>query len=206
MLFTHRDFPSVKQQHVEGAQLFATRQDMVQAIAPRNGIVAELGVGLCEFSEFLINTLHPVKFFAFDLYDLEKYKMRWGKPTTEWLNNLSHLEFCKQRFAHWSDIVYMEVGFSHELLAKHHDRSFDLIYVDAGHTYDDVKNDVAQAVKKVKPSGQLIFNDYTLVNPLLEVEYGVVQVVNELLETGEWKVAGFALERTMFCDIALIQT
>jgi hypothetical protein len=33
--------------------------------------------------------------------------------------------------------------------------------------------------------------------------YGVVQVVNELVTSSNWRVIGFALQQHMFCDIAL---
>jgi hypothetical protein len=36
-----------------------------------------------------------------------------------------------------------------------------------------------------------------------EVPYGVVQVVNELIVSRGYEIIGFALEKNMFCDIAV---
>ncbi|WP_200374272.1 class I SAM-dependent methyltransferase [Thiocystis violacea] len=200
------DFPALSPEHVEGARLFATRHDMIKAIAPRHGLIAEVGVAFGDFSEFLITELRPARFFALDLFDLDQYETVWGRPSAECFGNRSHLDYYRSRFAHLSDLVEIEVGPSRELLAGHADESLDLIYIDAGHSYEEVKADAAQAARKVKPSGQLIFNDYTLSDPFSDVEYGVVQAVNELLEAGGWRVLGFALDRRMFCDMALVRS
>lgn len=86
--------------------------------------------------------------------------------------------------------------------AEYTHNRFDLIYVDADHTYEGAKRDIAQATKKLQPDGVLVFNDYELAdhagNP-----YGVVPAVNELLANGGWQIIGFALENWMYCDIAL---
>jgi len=40
-------------------------------------------------------------------------------------------------------------------------------------------------------------------DPFINSEYGVVQAVNKIVDEGGWKVTGFALEKNMFCDIAI---
>jgi uncharacterized membrane protein len=68
-----------------------------------------------------------------------------------------------------------------------------------------VSRDAAISTQKIKPDGVLVFNDYILYDSSMGVEYGVVQAVNELVDSGAWRVAGFALDRSMFCDIAIKQ-
>ena len=82
------------------------------------------------------------------------------------------------------------------------DRYFDLIYIDAGHSYADVKKDCKAATKKVKEDGILVFNDYVLWSPWEGWAYGVVQAVNELICDG-WDVVGFALASDGYHDIAV---
>ena len=43
-------------------------------------------------------------------------------------------------------------------------------------------------------------------DPFSDVEYGVAQAVNELLDAGGWRVLGFALDRRKFCDMALARS
>ncbi|MCM2511256.1 hypothetical protein ACVCIC_04940 [Burkholderia glumae] len=40
-------------------------------------------------------------------------------------------------------------------------------------------------------------------DPFVKAEYGIVPVVNEMVVNQGWKVIGFALQKDMFCDIAI---
>lgn len=73
-----------------------------------------------------------------------------------------------------------------------------MLYIDADHSYEGVKSDIALAEKKIKPDGLLVFNDYSMLK-----NYGVVHAVNEFIVRSDWKVIGFSLNVGMFSDIAL---
>jgi hypothetical protein len=167
------------------------------------GVITEIGVADGKFSEFLLTTLEPAKFIAIDLFDLDKHPILWGVPQSVLFEGMSHYDFYRARFAPRSDQVGIYRGPSHEQLKLFPDEFFDLIYVDAAHDYESVKRDAELAQQKTKKTGIVVFNDYTLYDPLLGVEYGVVQAVNEILANGGWSVIGFALDRAMFCDIAI---
>lgn len=205
MPFLRQNFPEVEAKHVAHAKLFANRHDMVRSIAPKYGYVAEVGVGTGHFSSFLIDTLKPRKFFALDMFLLHRMDSVWGIETSVLFEGMTHLEYYKQRMKRCCPDLEMSIeeGMSRELLAKYPDVSLDLIYIDASHDYNDVKGDASEAIRILKPEGMIIFNDYTLMDPLRDIEYGIVQTVNELLAAGGWQVVGFALEKHMFCDIAL---
>lgn len=198
-------YPEVRSHHVQEARLFANRKDLIKALAPRRGVVAEVGVAIGDFSQFLITTLEPTDFHAIDSFELNLLESVWGVKTTELLHGKTHAQFYQDRFAHYGNLVRIAAGYSRQQLARYRANSFDLVYVDAGHDYDDAKGDAIEAVRTLKPGGMIVFNDYTMVDPLLDAEYGVVQAVNELLATDEWKVVGFALEKYMFCDIAVVR-
>lgn len=78
-----------------------------------------------------------------------------------------------------------------------------MIYIDAAHDYESVKRDAEIAQQKIRRDGIIVFNDYVMYDPFIGAEYGVVQAVNELLVRGGWDVIGFALEKSLFCDIAI---
>ncbi len=97
----------------------------------------------------------------------------------------------------------MAIGHTAQTLPTYEAATFDLVYIDAGHFYPDVKADAREAARIVKPDGTLIFNDYTMADHLTRTMYGVVHAVNELVVSTDWKVVGFALNYSMYCDIAL---
>lgn len=189
--------------HLREARLFAERADLVRALVPPGGAVAEVGVALGDFSEVLLEMLKPSRFVAVDSFALHELPEFWGRPTAELLGGLTHAEYYRRRLAPWGDTVELQQGLSWEALARCGAGSFDLVYVDAGHEYDDVRRDAEAAVRAVRPDGVLVFNDYVLYDHVSHTPYGVVQVVNRLAVEGGWKVVGFALHPQMFCDVAL---
>ncbi|MBV9858890.1 MAG: class I SAM-dependent methyltransferase [Alphaproteobacteria bacterium] len=134
---------------------------------------------------------------------MDKSPTIWGTPSPVFFDGLTQLEFFKRRFSSIEVELAVEEGPSHINLAKYPDDHFDLIYVDGDHTYDGVKLDAELSVKKVKRGGLIIFNDYILFCNTQGEAYGVIPVVNELVIRENCQVIGFALQRHMFCDIAI---
>lgn len=97
------------------------------------------------------------------------------------------------------------------------DNELDVIYIDAGHTYDAVKADFLGALRVVKDDGILIFNDYVLrggdVSSELDangnakpVAYGVIPVVHEACAKYGFEVVAMTLSPHDYSDIALRKT
>lgn len=197
----------LKPEHLNDARLYADRFDMVRKLKiKKGGAVAEIGVFRGDFSEFLIDNLNPAHFFAYDVFDISTETSMWGMPIETFFDGLSRKEFYRRRFQSRSTSVTIVEGYTSETLVGGTDRYFDLIYVDAGHSYDDVSHDAMHALRMIKQDGLIIFNDYTMMDPLYNVPYGVVQAVNEIVTKGVWKVVGLSLNSHMFCDVALRQT
>jgi hypothetical protein len=169
----------------------------------RGGIFAEIGVARGDFSEFLIEKLEPRLFVGFDIFLMHEYPEHWGTPSEILFNGKTQLEFYKERFSSRGKQVVTEVGPGDVKLLEYPDEYFDLIYIDANHSYESVKRDARVASQKLKKNGILIFNDYVMFDHFANVPYGVVQAVNEMVVYDSWCVTGFALERQMFCDIAI---
>ena len=202
--YSHTNFPELAHTHIKDAKLFANRRDMVASLGiAQGGVVAEVGVAHGEFSEYLLQTLRPERFVAIDLFDMHKHPVIWGIPSEVMFDGMTQLDFYRRRFRDYGRRIVIEQGLSHEILARYPDQTFDMIYIDAGHDYESVKLDGEAAKRKIKLDGTIVFNDYVLYDPFGDGAYGVVQAVNEIVVAGGWYVVGFALEKNMFCDIAL---
>src|SRR5271157_68875 len=202
--YSHTNFPELAHTHIKEAKLFANRRDMIASLGIAEGcLVAEVGVAQGDFSEYLLQKLRPEKFVAIDLFDMHKYPVIWGTPSEVMFKGMTQLDFYRQRFRDYGSRLVIQQGLSHEALATYPDQTFDMIYIDAGHDYESVKQDGEVAIRKIKADGTIVFNDYVLYDPFTDSPYGVVQAVNEIVVEGGWHVVGFALDKNMFCDIAL---
>ncbi len=199
-----QNYPAVASAHIVNARVYADRSDMVLSLRdrlPQNPTVCEVGVALGDFSEFLLGALRPREFVAMDLFGLHHLEELWGRPTRDIFNGKTHAQYYRDRFA--SQPVRVMEGDSVAALASLGDRSLDLIYIDGDHSYEGVKADTAQAIRKVTSDGLLIFNDYTMYDHIQGGPFGVVPAVNELVNETDWRIVGLALQHGMFCDIAL---
>ena len=205
MSYPHKNFPSLSKSDIDrNARVFATRSDLIEGLnIRRQGVVAEVGVALGDFSEWLLQSLEPRLFVAIDTFELHQIPELWGQSTAVLLEQQNHLDYYRKRFAHYGDRIRVDVAPSHKALAAYPDQTFDLIYVDAGHDYENVSRDATLAARKINSDGVIIFNDYTMFDHLTGAPYGVVPAVNELVTRGRWRVVGFSLQQHMFCDIAI---
>jgi hypothetical protein len=195
-------YPELEARHVEGARLFANRYDLIRELnLPKNPVIAEIGVALGDFSRFLIDCLRPSQFHAFDIFLLHTEEVIWGRPAAEVLGNKSHLEFYRNATRDLEIIIHD--GPSSETLPEIEDKSLDLSYIDGAHYYDAVVKDAEESVRALKPGGVIIFNDYIAHDAYQRSDYHVIQVANRLIVENDWRVIGLALQRDMFCDIAI---
>ncbi|HEX3523334.1 MAG TPA: class I SAM-dependent methyltransferase [Stellaceae bacterium] len=198
------NYPVLESKHFDNPRLFANREDLISSMRSLEGsVIAEVGVAHGEFTEYLLKELRPRKFVAFDVFTMHEWDTYLGTPVNILLNNMTHLDYYRRKFLDRGDQVIIEVGRSNLNLAKYPDRYFDLIYIDADHSYENVKQDAHLAAAKLSNNGIIVFNDYTQFDYLHGLRYGVVQAVNELIINDDWRVCGFALQSAMYCDIAI---
>ncbi|AYQ89519.1 class I SAM-dependent methyltransferase [Burkholderia gladioli] len=199
-----RDFPELAAKHIAGARLYANRFDLISdlRLAPDSHI-AEVGVALGTFSKFMIEKFKPKQFCAFDLFQIHIADTLWGRPTREVLRGMTHRQFYEAEMQNSTSPVITHEGLSSETLPRYPDEYFDMIYIDAAHTFDEVKLDAEISAAKIKKDGVLIFNDYIMHDPFIHADYGIVPVVNEMVVNHGWRVIGFGLQKHMFCDIAI---
>lgn len=197
------EYPGIRSENVLNARLFANRFDMFRGLAGHREKVAEVGVALGDGSKVLIESFTPKEFVAFDLFDLHTVPTFWGRSNTEWFGEKDHEAYFVDKVSPMVDTLVAKRGDSSTELSKFPEDYFDMIYIDGDHSYEGAKKDSDAARKVIKDDGLLIFNDYVLIDTFSREKYGVVPVVNDLIENHGWKVVGFALQEAMFCDIAL---
>ncbi|MBF0560169.1 MAG: class I SAM-dependent methyltransferase [Nitrospirae bacterium] len=174
-------------------------------LLPRNAVVAEVGVAFGDFSDFTLKVLEPFKFVAIDTFELHKFERVFDVSSAEKFEGLSHGGWFLKRFKEYVEKGVMEVqmGLSWDMLGKYPDNYFDIIYLDADHSYDSVRKDLNVIKYKIKAGGTIIFNDYTVFDPYTETPYGVPKAVNEFIVENNCEVIFFALQPTMFFDLAV---
>jgi hypothetical protein len=187
------------------ARLLPNREAILPLL-PKHKVIAEVGVALGDFSDQFICVCEPERFIAIDLFDLHLIPALWGRPTKELFSGGTHGAFYRKRFADLIDrrqVMVLE-GDSATSLTMLDDASLDIVYVDADHTYESVRRELAIIRRKVKDDGWIILNDYIMNEAgFSNAAYGVIQATNEFMIAENWEMIYFALQEYMYCDVAL---
>jgi len=163
---------------LETCRVFASREDLVRTFLS-GGIGAEIGVQHGRFSTFLLDNVRPERLHLFDMSKRLIAQSVVDDPRTE-----------------------LHVGDSSTNLSRLPDQHFDWIYIDGDHRLDGVRKDTEAAMRKIKPGGYLVFNDYTPWSIGEAMPYGVMTVVNDVVNSG-LPVVGLGLASHGYFDIAL---
>ena len=76
----------------------------------------------------------------------------------------------------FKDNVYLYKGFSDTELPKIDMSKIDMVFLDGGHSYETVKNDLSLIIKRINKGKIIICDDYDQIN------YGVRKAVDELVD------------------------
>jgi len=138
---------------------------------PKNGLIAEIGVATGGHAWDMYTICKPRKMYLIDSWTgtdyLEKYdgNMRYSQ--------------VERMFRNTTNVIFLRET-SMKAVKKFKDGYFDWVYIDAVHTYPNVKEDMNAWYPKVK--SYLCGHDY--VDHYIEGygEFGVIQAVNEFVE------------------------
>jgi hypothetical protein len=106
------DYPRLEPKHFDHARLFANREDLISSMqSVVGGVIAEVGVARGDFSVYLLNELRPKKFVAIDIFTLhEQHLVGAGLQSSKYLDNMTHLDYYKKRFAERGDQMVSKLG------------------------------------------------------------------------------------------------
>lgn len=184
---------------VQNAKVVA-RRDHLLPLIKKNAFIIEVGVMYGQFSEKILNICKPKHFVGLDVFVAHEWPIIWGEESNKYFQGKTHEQFYLDKFAEYvkQGVVSTRKGFSHDTLKTFEDKSLDVVYLDADHTYEMVSGELAIVKDKIKDDGIIIVNDYTMNDG-----YGVVQAVNEFMINEDWEMKYFALEPLMYCDVWL---
>lgn len=197
--------PRLPQYLLDRARLLADREAILPLL-PKQKVIVEVGVALGDFSDLFVRICEPRRFIAIDLFKLHEMPELWGRPTREVFHGGTHGAYYRTRFHHLIEdgkMVVMEGG-SETLLATLDEQSIDIAYIDAEHSFDSVKRDLAVIRTKIKDDGYIILNDYIMNDvEASNAAYGVIHAANEFMIAENWEMIYFAFHSYMYCDVVL---
>lgn len=188
----------VSEDKANNARLFVNRKSLAKyckTFIPVNPCIAEIGVFQGCFSDFLIDTFTPSELNLIDTFNVNDH------VTGKFQSN-THYDYIKNKYKN-APYVKQHQGLSWDVLETFPDDYFDYIYIDADHSYDAVQKDISVAHRKLKSTGIIQFNDYTLFGSHENAPYGVMYAVNEYIEQQNINIIGLSLERSGYHDLAI---
>jgi hypothetical protein len=197
--------PLLPQAALDHAVLLRDRSAILDYL-PRRAVFVEVGVGIGVFTDLVLDRTDPALFVAIDDFKLDRHEVLWGTPTHELFKGLGHRGFYEDRFDEAIRQNRLRVNEADSVagLAQLPDGFADVIYVDAGHFYHEVKADLEAALPKLRRDGRILVNDYLMVPGLnSDHAYGVVHAANEFMIEHGFGIEFFALHERMFCDVVI---
>jgi SAM-dependent methyltransferase len=171
--------PALPQELLNEARLLADRTVLLEHV-PKGGAICELGALRGAFSRLLLDRTEPAELHLVDIT----------------------FAACDPEVLRHPAVRAHEM-LTTQFLAAARPSSFDLVYVDADHSYRAVVEDIRLAAPLVKPGGLLAFNDFArIVRPGLG-QFGVHQAVCEFMVAERWPMAFFAMNGEALYDVAL---
>lgn len=136
------------------------------------GTGVEVGVWRGDFSEQLLETTELRTLVSVDAWDAKFCKAKWTQKDLDEAYNE-----CRKRLSKFHERSRIIKATSVEAAAMFEDKSLDFVYIDAGHDYDSVKQDLEVWWPKLRKDALFAGHDYF--NRPGQDDWGVVKAVDE---------------------------
>lgn len=177
--------------------LVDTRIDFYKQF-PKNGIVAEIGVMKGVNAKHIYDFCQPKQLLLIDPWE-QQVRPGSGKKysVNEWHSFYQHVISI---FDKYNNVTIIK-NYSIVAATTFDNYHFDIVYMDAGHSYESVKEDLMAWYPKIKTGGIIAGHDYTDTQKTREKQFGVVRAVNEFMELYNLKL--YMLSNTLEKDWAI---
>jgi hypothetical protein len=183
--------------------IFDNRQVMIKFYSTLigNPKVLEVGVFKGEFLDYIYNYCAPSHIDGVDLFEgnMGSGDVDGNNFTFCLLNNV-YYELI-QKYSN-NQNVKLHKSYSDIFLSKCNDNEYDIIYIDADHTYEGVKRDLTHSFKKIKNGGYIMGHDYEMnMNKARKYyDFGVKKAVDEFCLNYNQKIIAKAIDGCVsFC-------
>lgn len=163
----------LQEKHIQNSKFLLSRLDLLENL-PKNGIVAEIGVNMGEFSSQILDKCNPKKLHLIDAWASDRYNKK--------IENYVYDKFKTDKR------VEINKGFSTSVHNSFEDGYFDWVYIDTDHSYEVTIRELELYSSKVKPDGIIAGHDYIIGNWDKMVRYGVIEAVYEFCSKNNWQI------------------
>ena len=157
------------------------------------GVVCEVGVYKGDFAEVILKKLTPQSLLLVDKWDFNFTETGSGRE-------IDSFELVKNRFSGNKNVGFVK-GDSIAVAKRMSDNHFDMIYVDADHSYYGVLEDLVRLSSKVKSDGVLCGHDFLDYEMFRRFEghksrkgFGVIEAVQTFCRRFDWRLVAISLD------------
>jgi len=172
---------NLPQRNFQDCKVFATRYDFLQTM-PKGAIVAEVGVANGDFSAKILEIAKPSKFFLVDAWAVERYSSGYDRVTSRFAGEIA------------SGAISIHRGLSVDVLPTLPPKSFDWIYLDTSHMYDDTVLELPMCAALLKDGGRIAGHDFSTGDSHLGIPFGVIQATYEFCAREGWGFESISLD------------
>ncbi len=173
-----------------------TRQEFLKYL-PKGGVAAEIGVLRGDFSKLILKHAAPARLHLIDPWTHQERKDYARDPANRGDADHDRL-FRKVKKTFGRRIkggqVALHRDFSANVVPGFDDGYFDWIYIDGLHTYEGVMDDLGRFDSKMKESGLILGHDFTNQENAREMNFGVVEAVEEFVGRKPYDFLAMTLE------------
>jgi len=174
---------------------YDTRIDMIRSLVPVGSKLCEVGVFKGEMAGVVQQLIQPSLYVLIDFF---QGNMGSGDQDG---NNFQYVDLDKSYtnlVQYYQSVPAIQVirGDGVESLNTYPDDTFDMVYIDADHSYEGCKRDLEASVKKVKVGGYIMGHDYEMNMQKAQNVYhfGVKQAVDEFCLTRGLRICAKGLD------------
>jgi hypothetical protein len=146
-------------------KLYDTRQQMINALVPKNGVYPEIGVLAGEFAKQIYSILSPEKLILIDLFtgncgsgDQDGNNYQEYNLDDEYIKLINFTNI----FPSITSTIEVIKGDSSTILSTYNSNTFDMVYIDGDHSYEGCKKDLEASYNIIKKNGWIMGHDYEM--------------------------------------------
>lgn len=160
------------------------RHDAIKDYLKPGGVGAEIGVFKGAFVDYLLSS-NPSKLYLVDPWYLLAPKWEWAIGDQSTVRAFMRIMKEYQKEIE-SGLIEPHIRFSEEFLSLMPDDHFDWVYIDTLHEYEATVAELNLALRKVKPTGFIIGDDWVMDED--HAHHGTFKAVKEFEAAGKLKL------------------